>query len=249
MTTLEELQTGLQPASAEVVVSCGPSRTSTRSPQAASGLCVTPPCTSSATRAYTRHCSRISRSGSEQSMTPRSMNEAFFVAMDEDRPRALAEQRRDVVPRWHQRPQARRSLPIRWVRLDRRCHRRRPVRRALTPLLRHGPGCQAPMVLPRDRRRCSPACNWPRVRLLPRREKTDDLHALFAIEGDQSTRFCCQVRAGTMEFLDADADTDGSISGRRPRSCCGSADEPGGKTPDFPRQCGYVTSPLPWPTS
>jgi hypothetical protein len=39
-----------------------------------------------------------------------------------------------------------------------------------------------------------------------------DLEASFAIEGG-SGRICCQVRAGTMELLDADADTDCSITG------------------------------------
>jgi hypothetical protein len=42
--------------------------------------------------------------------------------------------------------------------------------------------------------------------------KAGDLQASFAIEGG-SGRLCCRVRAGAIEPLDADADTDCSITG------------------------------------
>jgi uncharacterized protein (TIGR03083 family) len=220
VTTLEEVQTGLRLASKEVqaflqsepdVHAITPGGEWTIRDTAVHLIC--------ATRMYTMLLSdRPSpmRTAVEQPKSHASfLNAGFFLAMDEDRPRQLADLVERAVASFLDSTIGRDfANPVQYVGL--------PVSVGIMAGLQcfeyllHGfdmaRAVGTEWVCPESVADPALTTGGQLTTAFLDPAKATDLHASFAIEGG-SERICCQVRAGTMEPLAANTDTDCSITG------------------------------------
>jgi uncharacterized protein (TIGR03083 family) len=215
MTTLEELQTGLGLASEEVFAFL-------RSDPDAYALTPSGEWTVRDTAVHLVCFSRLwnilltDRPSPMRAFYDTSvLNASFFLAMDEDRPRMLADLAERAVASLLDSTSDRR-IDDPWQYRGNDLTVGMMVAAECLEYLLHG--FDMAEAVGRDWAFSEPAADLalaivgPVFLFLLDPAKADDLQASFAIEGG-SGRICRQARAGSMETLDHDADTDCSITG------------------------------------